>query len=109
MEEKALNYYLGKNESPKYNCAQSVLACFTDDIQLIEKFAEYGKGKAPENTCGAIYAAMQLCKDKKTIEDYFTNLAGSIKCQDIRASKKISCLDCVRLAARMSKESLRTQ
>jgi hypothetical protein len=104
--ELALNYYLGKNGSERMNCAQSVLKAFTAqfkvDADLVKLFGSYGRGNAPDGLCGAFYAVKYLSEKNSVINDFaefekhFVELAGSVKCAEIRAAKKISCLDCVK-------------
>lgn len=100
----AKNCFLGKEGLRKLNCAQSVIIAFKEkyliDENTVESFKQYGGGKAPEGMCGAYYAAKVALEKRKPekikdFENYFTNLAGSTKCHQIREGKKFSCLDCV--------------
>ena len=116
MISTALEHYLGKNGKVRKNCAQAVLCGFQSSLNItetqIDAFSVYGTGKAPENICGAIYAAQTLLEketDAKSIEKlqaYFTEYAGSVKCREIRGHKKMSCMGCVENATRFVAENL---
>jgi len=106
--DKAKAYYTSKDRSKKLNCAQSIIAAYMDKFLLDEKtinvFGSYGAGKAPGGECGALYAAKFMLKDKypdkiKECEEFFASFAGSTKCKEIRALKKLSCIGCVEKAA----------
>ncbi len=101
----AKNYYLGKEGYSRMNCAQSVISAFKEKHNLstdtVESFGAYGGGRAPDGLCGALYAAMYILEKnaevekRNELERYFIDQAGAVKCRDIRACKKFSCLDCV--------------
>lgn len=104
----AKNSYLGKEGITRMNCAQAVINAFKEkydiDDDILEEFKSYGSGKAPEGMCGAYYATKYLLEksdpDKSAeFEQYFTDQAGSVKCHDIKANKKLSCLGCVEKSA----------
>lgn len=108
MKYSALDYYIGKDGLRRRNCAQAILSAHQEALKLsdetINEFRQYGSGQAPENTCGAIYAAEYLLKltdHEDRTEDlqvlFFTE-AGSTKCQTIRQNKQLSCLGCVQNA-----------
>ncbi len=97
--KKARNHYLGKEDCPRLNCAQSVLAGFGVTEDVIAEFALYGGGKAPEGWCGAAYAAAHILKNKQAVQDYFLEQAGAITCNEIRKLRKLSCIGCVEKAA----------
>ncbi|MFA6320609.1 MAG: C-GCAxxG-C-C family (seleno)protein [Candidatus Omnitrophota bacterium] len=102
--EKAKKHYQGKAGSDKMNCGQAVIAAFREKFLVgdedVKIFAGYGSGKAPEGVCGAYYAAKFMLegkhKDKiRACEEMFLLNAGSVKCKEIRALKKLPCLGCV--------------
>lgn len=104
----AKNHYLGKDGYKRMNCAQSVISAFKEKFDLsteiIESFRAYGAGRAPEGLCGAFYAARYILEksaaDKSTeLEKYFLDQAGAVKCHEIRAGKKLSCIGCVEKCA----------
>ena len=108
MKERAKDYYLGKLGPRRMNCCESVARAFQPDIPLSEEelqsLAGFGGGRAPEGYCGAIYAAKRLLQvsapDKVvTLHEIFNEFAGSVKCREIKALRKISCLECVQKAA----------
>lgn len=108
--EKAKGHYLNKYGTGKLNCGQSVIAAFKDRFSLnedvVKLFAAYGSGQAPAGTCGALYAAQFLLKDKypdkaKDCEETFLAAAGSTKCKEIRKLRKLPCIGCVEKAAQI--------
>ena len=114
LENTALNHYIGKDGLQRRNCAQAILCAFQEtlDIQddVIEKYSEFGTGRAPENKCGAIFAAeyvLELTDHVDQIQpllNLFESEAGSVKCREIRHAKKMSCLGCVQNSARFLSE-----
>jgi hypothetical protein len=103
MEEKAKSLFHGEE---KYNCAQAILAAFQEkyDIpqQQIEQFKAYGGGRAEEGLCGALYAGLCLAKDepaKSKLKEAFEQNAGALTCKGIKGGSKLSCRECVGLAA----------
>jgi hypothetical protein len=106
--ELALNYYLGKNGC-KLNCAQSIIKAFKEQFKVeadvIEQFGFYGKGNAPEGLCGALYAVKYLSEKNPNIinfaefQESFQGQAGAIKCREIKAARRFSCLDCIEKCA----------
>jgi len=106
-EQEALEYF--HCEGANYNCAQAILKAFQQESnipdELIEEFRKFGGGKAKDNLCGALFAALELCKQhpekQELIKHEFAKVAGSIKCKEILKSKKFACKECVKLAARL--------
>ena len=107
MKETARAYYLGKKGPHKLNCAQWIAETFREQFPLdegtMELFSACGGGRAPEGCCGAFYATRCI------LERYFPRnaaekmerlrtFAGSLKCREIKALKKKSCLDCIEKA-----------
>ncbi|KAL7714766.1 C_GCAxxG_C_C family protein [Entamoeba marina] len=67
----------------------------------------YGGGRAPENYCGALYAAMQILGDEKKdqlIEKFKQGSQGCIKCKEIRGGNIIPCNQCVKNASKAIEE-----
>lgn len=105
--EEALEHFhcAGAN----YNCAQAILKTFQreHDIhdELIEEFRKFGGGKAKDNLCGALFAALELSKQhpekQELIKHEFAKIAGSTKCKEILKSKNFACKECVKLAAQL--------
>lgn len=102
--EKAKKHYKGNGGAGKLNCAQAIIAAFGDKFSVsdhtIKIFAAYGAGMAPGGECGTFCAAKFLlsAKHKDMIgvcEEMFKTEAGSAKCKEIRAIKKLPCLGCV--------------
>jgi hypothetical protein len=102
--EKAKKHFLGKEGHERLDCAQAILRAFAHlDPEMKETLCK-GGGKAPNGLCGAYCAAKYLlgknCPEKlKEFEEHFEKLAGSLKCDDIRKLRKLSCLGCVEQAA----------
>ena len=108
MKETAKAYFLGKKGPRRLNCAQSVAETFREQLPLEEKttvlLSACGGGMAPEGYCGAFYAA------KCILDHHFPHrvqeglaqlhsIAGSLKCREIKALKKLPCVGCVEKAA----------
>jgi Putative redox-active protein (C_GCAxxG_C_C) len=106
MKETATAYYLGK-KGPRLNCAQAVAEVFREKFSLDEKrvssLPACGAGKAPEGYCGAFYSAKCILEKhfpdrvKEGMEQLRAS-AGSLKCLEIKALKKLSCAGCVEKA-----------
>lgn len=90
------------------NCAQAVLRGFQQMLgvadERIADAAAHGGGRAPEGLCGALHSALELVEspeDKAAIRAEFERQAGALTCREVRAQRKLSCRDCVRLAAEL--------
>ncbi|MDD4179528.1 MAG: C-GCAxxG-C-C family protein [Candidatus Margulisbacteria bacterium] len=102
--EKAKKHYLGKDGHERLDCAQSILKAFAELDNADKESLCKGGGRAPGGECGAYCAAKHLLAKKnpdklREFEDYFRQLAGSLKCNEIRQLRKLSCLGCVGKAA----------
>ena len=90
----------------KYNCAQAVLKFFETHPAVspdkIEEFKQFGGGRAPEGVCGALYAAGHVLNNEKLLaelKETFKREAGSCCCREIKEAGRLSCAECVDLAA----------
>lgn len=99
----AENFYHGKEG---YNCAQAILKTFQQeflvDENLIKEASLKGRGNAKGGICGALYAALQLTNNKQLQQKITTSFyteGGSLCCKDIRKARKMTCKECVKLAA----------
>lgn len=107
MKEIAKAHFTGKN-GRRLNCAESVAETFRAQFPLEGKISASlstcGGGMAPDGYCGAFYAAKCL------LEHHFPHrsqegleqlriAAGSLKCREIKALRKLPCIDCVGKAA----------
>lgn len=109
MESKrAKELFSGKE---KYNCVQAVLKAYQHMSNISDKetsaFSKSSNGRIGKGMCGALYAAKIQLKDQMKIQhltDQFKEIAGSIKCKEIRKLKKISCSGCVETAAKLIKQ-----
>ena len=90
------------------NCCESVAHAFKHAVPLSEEelrsFEGYGGGKAPGGYCGAFYAARYILEHHfpHRAQDGMKELhsvAGSLKCLEIKALKKLPCVGCVEKAA----------
>ena len=98
--EKAKSLYLGKTEK-KHNCAEAVVAAFDKDCS---DFSNCGSGKAPGGWCGAAHAASSLSNAPDDVEKTFRESAGCVTCLGIRQARKMSCVACVEMGARLVQE-----
>ena len=103
--KKASDYF---HKEDSYNCAQAILKKFQSENsisqEMIDSFSAYGGGRAENGLCGALYAAKTLLNDpkkKEPLNKEFLKKAGSVKCSEILKLKKLSCADCVDLAAQI--------
>jgi len=102
--ERAKNHYLGRKGHERLDCARAILKAFEHlDAETKDTLCK-GSGRAPGGECGAYCAAKHLLAKKhpeklKEFEEHFIKLAGSLKCDEIRKLRKLSCLGCVEKAA----------
>lgn len=90
------------------NCALSVTYGYwrsmgkseAEALELAEAARSFSGGRAPEGTCGALYAAKLLVPNQAdAVEEFFKNGAkGCTKCKEIRPNGVIPCNRCVELA-----------
>lgn len=90
------------------NCAMSVAYGFAraagkseaEAMEAAEMFRNFGGGRAPNGTCGALYAAKMMQPDyADALEDFFKRGAkGCSLCKEIRPNAVIPCNRCVELA-----------
>ena len=107
MKETAKAYYLGKKGPHRLNCAQSIAVTLQEKFSLgdemMARFAACGGGRAPDGYCGAFYAAKCIleryaAQDAAAKIELLRSFAGSLKCKEIKALKKKSCLECIEKA-----------
>lgn len=116
MKHSVLDHYIGSEGLKKKNCAQAIICGYGEMIgaaeTLVETFKAYGGGKAPDNKCGALYAAEYILEHagleekRETLWASFQSEAGSLKCYEIRQLKQLSCLGCVKQADQFLKTVL---
>jgi|GEM_PF-175244 rhodanese-related sulfurtransferase len=106
--ESARAHYLNKDGKGKLNCAQAVVAAFSEKFPIepgsVEAYSGYGSGKAPDGECGAYHAAKLVVQKygagkSEEFAAAFSGKAGSTKCREIRRLRRIPCLGCVETAA----------
>lgn len=97
----------------KHNCAQSILRGFQNELGIMEEqiteAKKHGGGRAEDGLCGALHSALCLAGNdevKSAVRTAFVLHAGSEKCREIRKLGKVSCEECVRLAATLLHERL---
>lgn len=107
MKETAKAYYLGKKGPHRLNCAQAIAVTLQEKYPLgdetMAQLSSCGGGRAPECYCGAFYAAkciLDRYASEKTAEkmELLQSFAGSLKCREIKALRKKSCLECIEKA-----------
>ena len=88
------------------NCAQAVLKAYASHAGVaqgcVERFSQFGSGRAPGGECGALFAAKCLLEDesaRRSLEEAFILAAGSAQCRQIRKLRQLSCRQCVQVAA----------
>ncbi len=83
----------------KHNCAQAV-AEGCGHPELVAELAVCGGGKAPGGRCGALHAAMLLVPEAaEAIQCDFVAQTHSDLCSDLKQLHRVSCPECVRIAA----------
>ena len=77
-----------------YSCAQTIYAAFDgSDESKLAHYKENSGGRAPENMCGALFAALEIAPEsaRKEIAMDFAKRTGSTKCKEIKMRKMRSC------------------
>lgn len=98
-----------KNYHAKYgNCAVSVTYGYwrsqgkseEEALALANEVRNFSGGRAPEGTCGALYAAKLLAPQnaEKIVEFFKAGAKNFTLCKEIRPNKVILCNRCVELA-----------
>ncbi len=84
-----------------YSCAQTIWAAYGGGDDRLDEMKANSGGRAPDNMCGALYAALQILPEgkRRETEEKFAKLAGSTKCLEIKTKFKTPCQDCVKFAA----------
>ena len=127
--------YANSLHDRKYNCCQSVILAFADDLgvdkQLLFKAAEgFGGGMGgKESVCGALSGAVMAAGLKnsdgnledpqskastkllsKEMTEKFVERVGALLCKDIKLDEPevplCSCADCIRIAVGITEEVL---
>lgn len=95
--EKALSTF--RQPPCMYNCAQTVCAAFDRD-DMLEAMKACGGGRAPEGTCGALYAATLLAPERAgEITAAFLSANGATRCRELKGEHRVPCQTCVATAA----------
>ena len=96
------------------NCAQSILRAFQPERGIpenaVQQAGQLGGGRAESGRCGALHAALQLADDEATrdhLRKRFVAKAGSERCREIRKCRRLTCEQCVELAATVLTECQR--
>ena len=74
------------------NCAQAIVKNY--DENMVEHFSDFGSGNAPEGMCGALFAGLNILKDKELqdrLKSEFEDAAGSAKCIRFTKDRRLSC------------------
>lgn len=105
LSQKARDYFLARG-GPRLNCAQSVVAADDPkDTRRLAVFANYGGGNAPGGWCGPAYATSLLLGNLELVEREYVKSAGSVKCEEIIKLKKLDCVGCVELGAKIIEQN----
>lgn len=97
--QKALSTF--RQPPCSYNCAQTVCAAFGRE-DLLEEMKLCGGGRAPEGTCGALYAAMVLAPNRaEALSAAFRQANGSTFCRELKGTHRVPCQTCVATAAQL--------
>ncbi len=91
-----------------YSCAQTVYAAFAQMLEpsKMELMQQNSGGRAPENTCGALFAAMYLNPQKADeIKRAFVQQNGDFRCGELKRTLKVPCEVCVRTACEIFEKS----
>jgi len=101
--KQAAALYRGKE---RYNCAQAVLKTFQEEAgvpdSLLKAASRWGSGRVEGGMCGALYAVRALIdapEVRALVEREFALVAGSPRCRQIRGMSRVTCRECVSLAA----------
>jgi hypothetical protein len=101
--KQAAAFYRGKE---RYNCAQAVLRTFQEEAgvpdSVIKAARRWGSGRVEGGMCGALYAVRALIDDPELlakVDREFALVAGSTLCRQIRGMSRVTCRECVSLAA----------
>ena len=100
MKNKAVELF---NAVPKiYNCAQTIAAAAGRE-DMLEDMKLCGGGKAPEQLCGALYAAMLVAGDDNALKlrEDFSAALGAVTCSDLKNYEMVPCVRCVEKAAEL--------
>jgi hypothetical protein len=99
------------------NCAQTVFYYFQDEHghtdEKIKSHYVNGGGRAPNNLCGALYAAQELLKEQEKenmiseLNKQFNENIGGITCSDIRGNNLAPCIVCKDVAIKIVKDLLK--
>ena len=87
-------------EPYNHNCYQAVISSLTtpQNPEIAAVGSTLAGGRAPNNTCGALYATMQKYPDQASLlKKKFVQKAGDYRCGIIK-DKALSCSDLVQLA-----------
>lgn len=96
------------------NCAQAVAYAWGNKYPggrgVEEVFAGCGGGKAPEGLCGAVHASCLLADGSEVASikrEFAEKSDGLLSCKEIRKLNKLTCNECVGLAAELLEKHAR--
>ena len=100
MASKALEIYTSVPK--RHNCAQAVIEGLGFP-ERVPEMAAFGGGRAPDGTCGALYAAMSALPeaDREALACEFRAELGATRCRELKAAG-VPCPSCVDCAARLA-------
>jgi len=110
LVKKAASFFVGSGGQPRLNCRQAIASAFREKFGLSDEFIAglvfSGFGQAPGGVCGALYSVQIILRhagnnNGEGAVREFSDYTGAPYCEDIRRLKKISCIECVKKAARI--------
>lgn len=94
------------------NCAQSVAHAWNeahpDRPADVDAFSCCGGGRAPGGLCGALHAGCVLAGESaaESVKRAFAEKSGGfLTCREVRAARKLTCNECVGLAAELLEQN----
>lgn len=100
MKNKAVELFSA--EPKMYNCAQAVAAA-AGRVDMLEELRCCGGGKAPDNLCGALFAAMMIAGEEESLlirEKFYSELKADT-CAQLKGEVMVPCARCVAVAAEL--------
>lgn len=102
MTEHSLQVF--RRKPAELNCAQAVLDAWQAktgvEMYPVADFKPFGGGRAPDNECGALYAACAcLPLQAEALRAAFKERVGATACRALKRELRVPCEECVATAA----------
>ena len=104
---EAIARFRGKHGYRRVDCAEALAVTYQESFSLDAEFVgqsrAWGRGRAPEGSCGAWYVADRILSDAapegaEKLLTAFHDAAATVNCREIRKGKKLSCMACMNIA-----------